>query len=444
MADKQQPGAPGPVILPGSTEPKLLVPIDHPESSLSRKFGRETVNYFSGGLNNRLSWLRTDYDFLRTAFQSPDARFMILKDLFPLVQKPHPSSEEGAKGPVAFALVSHRDIAAVTGSDPFGPSEEDLIKNFDSSETRPLVLFVGLLESKQSSFSWKDFKGSPVFAVDVTPRGSYAAAAQGFIDRQLQEENTFMTDRIQITHDAATAAMYGQARSTMDWNLRNQFCSSCGQRTLAGHAGYKRLCPPTDLAGSDTPQPRPDCPSRKGISNISFPRTDPTMIAAILSADGTRVLLGRQKRYPPYWYSTLAGFIEPGESIEDSVRREVFEESGVRVGRVVIHSSQPWPYPASLMIGAIGQALPGGETINLAHDPELEDARWVPLEEVREALVHGVSNLGDAAPSSYKEGGLRLPPHTAIANQLLTAVVNGFASEGLGSNAGSKWQNAAL
>ncbi|KAL2752700.1 hypothetical protein ACRALDRAFT_1072564 [Sodiomyces alcalophilus JCM 7366] len=444
MADKQQPAAPGPVILPDTAQPKLLVPIDHPESQLSGKYGREIVNYFSGGLNNRLAWLRTDYDFLRTAFQSPDARFMILKDLSPLVEKEPPSSDKGVKGPVALAFVSHQDVAPLTGSDPFGPSEEDLIKNFDSSETRPLVIFLGIVESEQSSFRWKEFKGSPVFAVDVTPRDSYAAAAQALIDKQLQGERSFMTDRIHVTHDAAMAATFGQARSVMDWNLRNQFCATCGQRNFSGHAGYKRLCPPTDRAGSDTPQPRADCPSRRGVSNTYFPRIDPTMIAAIVSADGTRVLLGRQKRYPPGWYSTLAGFIEPGESIEDSVRREVFEEAGVRVGRVVIHSSQPWPYPASLMIGAIGEALPDGETISLAHDPELEDAKWVPLDEVRDALVHGVSNIGDAPPPSYKEGGLLLPPHTAIANQLLTALVNGFASKNLGSYAGSRTKNAAL
>lgn len=152
------------------------------------------------------------------------------------------------------------------------------------------------------------------------------------------------------------------------------------------------------------------------------------MIAAVVSSDGTKVLLGRNKRYPPNWYSTLAGFIEPGESIEESVRREVLEEAGVRVGRVVIHSSQPWPYPASLMIGAIAQALPDGETIDLGNDPELEDAQWFPLETVRDALKFGVSGLGEPAPEGYKEGGLRLPPPAAIANRLMTAVVEGYAT----------------
>jgi NAD+ diphosphatase len=148
---------------------------------------------------------------------------------------------------------------------------------------------------------------------------------------------------------------------------------------------------------------------------------------AVVSADGQRILLGRQRRWPPYFYSTLAGFLEPAESVEEAVRREVWEESGVHLGRVVIHSTQPWPFPANLMIGAIGQAIPDGEEINLGHDAELEDAKWITLDEMREALRIGAdSNLGEEAGKEYKEGGLRLPPKTAIANQLMSAVINGF------------------
>lgn len=146
---------------------------------------------------------------------------------------------------------------------------------------------------------------------------------------------------------------------------------------------------------------------------------------AVLSADCQRILLGRGKRFPPLWYSTLAGFVEPAESVEEAVRREVWEESGITLGRVVIHSTQPWPYPANLMIGAIAQAVPGGEEVVLKHDPELEDAKWVTLEEVREALEIGTSGLGEGPGERYKEGGLRLPPQTAIAHQLLKAVTNG-------------------
>lgn len=145
----------------------------------------------------------------------------------------------------------------------------------------------------------------------------------------------------------------------------------------------------------------------------------------MISSDAKRVLLGRSKRFPPHWYSTLAGFIEPAESIEDAVRREVWEEAGVTLSRVVIHSSQPWPYPANLMIGAIAQASdPVHEQICLDHDPELEDARWFDLDEVDEALRTATSGLGEKAGPEYKEGALRLPPPTAIANQLIRSAIN--------------------
>lgn len=198
---------------------------------------------------------------------------------------------------------------------------------------------------------------------------------------------------------------------------------------MSVNAGMKRVCPPTDLAGVEpgaSPRERKACVTRKGVSNLSFPRTDPTVIMAVVSHDGQRILLGRQHRWPPYWYSTLAGFCEPAESIEEAVRREVWEESGVHLGRVVIHSTQPWPYPANLMIGAIGQALPDGETINLGHDPELEDAKWVTMDEVRDALKRNTSSLGEGPPEGYKDGELRLPPRTAIAHQLLKAVTGGY------------------
>jgi NAD+ diphosphatase len=167
----------------------------------------------------------------------------------------------------------------------------------------------------------------------------------------------------------------------------------------------------------------------KDLSPVILSFLMAVVIMVIVSHDTKRVLLGRKKRWPQYRYSALAGFCEPAESVEDAVRREVWEESGVLVGRVVIHSTQPWPYPANLMIGAIAQALLGGEEILLKHDPELEDAKWVDWDEIREALRVGASGPGEAISEEYKEGSLRLPPKTAIANQLLTAVVGGFLGE---------------
>lgn len=413
-------------ILPVSNLPEL--PPD--DSMLYRKFGREVANYFSGSPLNRVSFLRNNRDFLRAAFAHPTARFLLIDNLSPLV---HDTT------PPRLAWSTRAEIASVVDTDPFEQSEEDSIKNYDSSKTAlPIVLFLGIDEKKKFSqadaetpFAFTTFSGSPYFAVDVTPRGGNATKNSALIEAcKAKAGFAFYANVRSMSLSAEEAAVYGQARGLFDWNARNPFCAGCGQPTLSVNAGTKRVCPPTDLAGvpaGGTPVDRRPCDARKGVSNLSFPRTDPTVIMATVSADGSRILLGRSKRFPPYWYSTLAGFLEPGESVEEAVRREVWEESGVTVGRVVIHSSQPWPFPANLMIGAIGQALPGdGEKIFLGHDPELEDAKWYTMDEARAALQHNTSSLGEPVRADYKEGDLRLPPHTAIANQLIQAVVDGF------------------
>ncbi|KAI1265167.1 NUDIX hydrolase domain-like protein [Xylariaceae sp. FL1019] len=395
--------------------------LDHDDSMLSRKFGREVANYFSGSPLNRVSFLRTDHAFLNAAFAHSTTSFLLLDNYSPL-----------AKDTANLAYVSKEDITPLTGLEPFAKTEEEQTKQFNSTITRPLILFLGLDEKKQTGFEYRDYKGSPYFAIDVTPKGSIQDTAKSVIEAVKTKHGlSFIPGARLMSLNSPEAAIYAQARALLDWNARNPFCGGCGQRTMSINAGTKRVCPPTDLAGvpeGREPTKREDCPTRHGISNLCFPRTDPTVIMAIVSADGTKLLLGRGKRYPPGWYSTLAGFLEPGESIEEAVRRETWEESGVHVGRVVIHSSQPWPYPANLMIGAIGQAKPEGETINLGNDPELEDAKWYPIDEVREALSKGGSAL-DAPMSEEDKGRLRIPPQTAIANRLMNAVVEGYLGE---------------
>ncbi|KAI2642834.1 NUDIX hydrolase domain-like protein [Xylaria nigripes] len=386
------------------------------DSMLSRKFGREVANYFSGSPLNRVSFLRTDYGFLHAAFAHPSTSFMLLDNYSPL-----------AKDKANLAYVKKEDVVTLTGPEPFKKSEEEQVKSFNSSLTQPTILFLGL-DEKKAGLEYREYKGKPYFAIDVTPKGSIEKEAKSVIEAvKAQPGVSFIPGGRLHTLNAPEAAMYAQARSLLDWNARNPFCGGCGSRTMSVNAGMKRVCPPTDLADvpeGGRPKQRPDCPTRQGVSNLCFPRTDPTVIMAIVSSDGTKILLGRGKRYPPGWYSALAGFLEPGESVEEAVRRETWEESGVHVGRVVIYSSQPWPYPANLMIGAIGQATPGGETINLGNDPELEDAKWYDFDEVREALSKN-SAFGD--PTSEGETGkLFVPPATAIANRLITAVVDGY------------------
>lgn len=304
-----------------------------------------------------------------------------------------------------LSFASYNEVRPLLGDDVFTRSDQDRAISFDSRAQEPHLVFLGLNERHQSDFSWQIYHGRPHFALDVSANQSHEAA--GIVSSVESEGRSFGGMESQRALPALEAAIYAQARALLDWNARNPFCAQCGGRTLSIQGGTKRTCPAHDSspAAQDV-----QCGTRTGVSNLAFPRTDPTVIMAVVSGDGQRILLGRQKRWPKGLYSTLAGFVEPAESVEEAVRREVWEESGVVVGRVVLHSTQPWPFPANLMIGAIAQAVE--ETIKLQHDPELEDARWVSIDQVRQVI----SDSGD----------FTLPPHTAIANQLLQAVTDGF------------------
>jgi len=187
---------------------------------------------------------------------------------------------------------------------------------------------------------------------------------------------------------AGAAAICAHARSLVDWHARHRHCPACSGATAVVLAGAHRRCV--------------EC------SAEHFPRTDPVAIAVVVR--GERCLLGRGPGWPDGMYSALAGFVELGETIEEAVRREVREESGVVVGAVRYVKSQPWPFPSSLMIGCIAQA----ESEDIAIDrAELADARWFGLGEVRGALA------GEPGP-------LRVPPPFAVAHHLLRAWVAGF------------------
>ncbi len=153
--------------------------------------------------------------------------------------------------------------------------------------------------------------------------------------------------------DGREGALLALARAMMFWHMRHRFCGVCGSPTRSEEAGHMRRC--TD----------PAC------HTMHFPRTDPAVI--MLVTDGDRALLGRNKNFVPGMYSTLAGFVEPGESLEDAVAREVMEETGIRVSAVHYHSSQPWPFPANIMLGFYAEAASREISVDYS---ELEDARW--------------------------------------------------------------------
>ncbi|MFC0205593.1 NAD(+) diphosphatase [Novosphingobium soli] len=181
-------------------------------------------------------------------------------------------------------------------------------------------------------------------------------------------------------------AAYGGARALVGWHARHRFCAVCGQPTALAKGGWQRTC--TNCAAEH------------------FPRVDPVTIMTV-EHEG-RLLLGRQPRFPAGRYSALAGFVEPGETIEEAVAREVFEEAGVRVRDVAYVASQPWPFPSSLMIGCHAFADAPAITIDAT---ELEDARWFTREEVVDAL--------DAIEAGDMGRAFGAPPRHAVAHVLL-------------------------
>lgn len=216
----------------------------------------------------------------------------------------------------------------------------------------------------------------PHFAIDVSsmpdPSADGALAGLGaFADLRTVAEEI----------DPGDAAILAQAKSLIDWHQRHGFCANCGGPTTLADAGYKRYC--------------------EACNTEHFPRTDPVVI--MLALHGDSCLLGRQAKWPDGFYSALAGFVEPGETIEEAVARELTEEAGIKIGDVLFHSTQPWPYPSSLMIGCYARATTTEVTIDTT---ELSDARWFTRAEVRDSLER-------------RNPSLRMPPALAIAHQLV-------------------------
>jgi NAD+ diphosphatase len=196
---------------------------------------------------------------------------------------------------------------------------------------------------------------------------------------------------VSMTLPVADTGIAAHARSLLDWHTRHSRCAVCGDQTRPRSGGAQRVC--------------------IGCGAEHFPRTDPVAIAAIVRGD--RCLLGKPANLPIEMYTALAGFIEPGETIEEAVRREVAEETGVQVGAVRYLLSQPWPFPSSLMIGCLAEGL--SEEITLDEE-ELSGARWFERDELRAALAG--------------EGEVMVPPALAVAHHLIRAFVEGKSVAG--------------
>jgi NAD+ diphosphatase len=283
-----------------------------------------------------------------------------------------------------FALEGHRDARA------YVVYRDSLVVRQEASGARVLLgvdeavklganpgtIFLGLRD------------GAPLFGMGI--------AAQA-VEKLLGREDVAVTElrgmAMQGVVPPDQLSAIAMAKSMVSWHQRHGFCPNCGTRTAMKDGGWKR-----------------DCPSCKAEH---FPRTDPVVIMLVTSGD--KCLLGRQKQFLPGMYSCLAGFVEAAETIEDAVRREIFEESGIRCTDVNYYMTQPWPYPSSLMIGCTARAT--NEDI-VVDRTELEDARWFNREEATLMIKR------------QHPDGLAGPHPFAIAHHLLGRWVHGGTEAG--------------
>ncbi len=301
-------------------------------------------NIFSGNPLDRASDRRADLDWMAGQLASADSLGVAMWNGQPLVE---PASNPGAgEGAVQLAYLPARLAADLAGGDE-------------------RLLFLGL---------WKE---TAVFAVDLEGPADPA-------DGALQGLGRFQDLRsVALKLQPTEAAIAATAKQMFEWRRRHKFCANCGQPSEARDGGWRRQCPTCEVE--------------------HFPRTDPVVI--MLPHLGERCMLGRQAVWPQGMFSALAGFLEPGESIEEACARELYEEAALRARKVRYHSTQPWPYPSSLMIGLLAEVE---DDKAVADQAELSEIRWFTRAEARD-LIAG------------KFEGAFVPPRMAIAHQLIKA-----------------------
>ena len=310
----------------------------------------QNPNIFANNPLDRASYRRADPEWITAQIADSSSLFVPFYRLSPFIL---PEETKGAGKDVGWLRMG-------------------LLKELAGND--PLMVFLGINK-----------RGKSLFAVDVSSLKDHEnhPALKGL---GAFEDLRGLAAAGEIT--PTELAILAQGKSMIDWNLRHQFCSACGKPSDIKEAGYKRQCP--------------------ACKAEHFPRTDPVVI--MLATLGDKCFLGRQKIWPKGMHSALAGFIEPGESIEEAVARELHEEAGLKTASVRYHSTQPWPYPSSLMIGCMAVAEDDSFKID---GIELSEGRWFTRDEVKASLA----GTGD--------GSFWLPPPFAIAHQL----VKSFAEE---------------
>lgn len=361
--------------------------------------------FFSGSTLDRVGVQRTDASAIEAFLSDDTTRFVVFNKDQPLLRfmpghTSIPSLSEAyshrldpAHQPLRIAWLSRADV-------------EPFVFGAEKDKCQLVLLGQGAVAGEDRAHFALDVTQAP--AKEGTRQGGVQDCPSHFpfaLSDVLVGDASFMSMRpaafFVTRHDASVLA---QAASMIEWHARSGFCSVCGTKTESADAGHRRVCGNTS------------CRTHKGIYNTCHPRTDAVVITLVLSPDRTHVLAGHRKLMPRSMYTCIAGFLEPGETLEEAVRREVKEETGVLVDDVHYQCSQPWPFPSSLMIGCIAHAT---TTEIKAEDDELDDIKWVARSDLARAL--------DADPG--RNPPLSWPPHFAIANRLARAYLHQSASK---------------
>lgn len=304
-------------------------------------------------LLDRQSDKRSDAAYLDKLLAAEEARFLVLADQKPVIE----SNEERTKGSIRWFTRADLERLGM----PIGDA-----------------LFLGT-EPKS---------GAGRFAIAVTEHRARNAPGGLEIMRPIVDLRSLAMQGVLPSEELS---LLGLAKALAAWHENTRCCGHCGGTTLVKDGGWRRKC--------------------WACGQEHFPRTDPVVIMLIVDRERDACLLGHEARFNENMWSTLAGFIEPGEDIEHAVRRETLEETNIQVGEVRFHSAQPWPFPHSLMLGCIGFA----KTTEITIDPkEIVDARWYPRAEIKQML------------EGTHPQGLWVPGQQAIARALITAFVEGL------------------
>lgn len=354
-------------------------------------------SFFGESTLNKVSFLREDTEFLRESWTHATTRFLLF------VNKE------------AFMHASDGGLWFV-GQDVLGKIKESCLEN---------KVFLGLDNGshEESMFTYKKvgkddvaegnvYQGTPVYAINVTIEN--ATEQDWFPKAQLQAVN-FQTV---FTLANVQATIYSHAKMYLDWQWKFKYCPNCSHEVKFVHGGCKWVC--TNNKKSDEGETIAECPLTNvhGHNNLTFPRTDPVAIVAITNEDYSKICLVRTKRsfQDMKFYSCVAGFMEPGESVETAAEREIWEETGVKCSSVQLINSQPWPYPVNLMIGCVATVKFNGENeiVNLNHDRELLDAQWFDTEDIYRSIQEY-----DTGFALSLGNDLHIPGRIAVAFQLI-------------------------